>query len=115
MEIATLKDLGLFESIISNDEVSKPKSGISGFVFCITGTMKSGSREQVEALIEKHGGIAKGSVGKKTNFLVQGEAGGLGKATAAAKYGTTIITEEQLYEILGVAMPQVRDASLIDQ
>lgn len=80
---------------------------LSGKVFCITGTMMSGSREEVSQRVEQAGGSVKSSVSKKVNFLVNGPGGGANKAEAARKHGTIVITEQQLYEMLGVPMPTV--------
>jgi len=74
-------------------------------VFCITGTMESGTREQVAQKIEALGGSVKSSVSKKVNYLVNGPGGGANKAADAKKHGTAVITEVQLYELMGKPMP----------
>jgi DNA ligase (NAD+) len=98
-EIADLERYGyVFEE--SQDKIGK----LSGKVFCITGTMMSGTREYVSQLVESHGGMTKSSVSKKVDYLVSGPGGGANKATAATKHGTQIITEEQLYALMGEKM-----------
>ncbi len=77
---------------------------LSGQTFVITGTMLSGTRETVAEMIESHGGTVKGQVSKKVQYLVNGPGAGNNKAAAAAKHGTLVITEEQLYELAGVPM-----------
>jgi DNA ligase (NAD+) len=74
---------------------------LQGKVLCITGTLMSGSREAVAAKIEKAGGLVKGSVGKKTDYLIIGDMPGANKTSAAKKYGTKVLSEEELYALLG--------------
>ena len=81
------------------------KSGsLSGQVFCITGGLTTGSREEVQQKIEDHGGSTKSSVSKKVQFLVVGFGAGNNKSEAAAKYGTKCITETELYAMMGEPM-----------
>lgn len=68
---------------------------IAGKTFVITGTLPSMSREEAKAYIEARGGKVSGSVSKKTDFLVAGEAAG-SKLTTAQKLGTRILTEAEL-------------------
>ncbi len=84
---------------------STQNSQVAGKTFVLTGTMMTGTRGKISKLIEAHGGIVSGSVNRSTSFLVAGDGGGASKAAAAAKHNTPIITEEQLYALLGVAMP----------
>lgn len=86
-------------------EDKKNTGVLSGKTFCITGKMVSGARDEVSALVESHGGIVKGAVTQKVNFLVQGEGGGNNKAADATKWGTQLITEEELYQMIGIPMP----------
>ena len=72
-----------------------------GKTFVITGTMIAGSRDDVSAKIENAGGIVKGSVGRKVDFLVKGPDAGQNKTTDAEKYGVKIIGEEELFAMLG--------------
>jgi DNA ligase (NAD+) len=89
------------------EEDRKAAGVLSGKTFCITGALQSGRRDDVSALIEQHGGIVKGQVTKKVDFLVQGVGGGNNKAAGAMKHGTRVISEEELYQMLGVPMPVV--------
>jgi len=99
-EIDKLDKLGLhFEA----DQATTGK--LTGKAFVITGTLLSGSRDAVIRQIEVAGGVVKSSVSKKCQFLVQGADAGRTKTQAAEKLGVKVITEEQLYEMLGVPMP----------
>lgn len=77
---------------------------LAGQIFVITGVLSSGTRDSVVDRIEAKGGIVKSSVGKKTSFLVAGENPGGSKTEDAKKYGTPVITEARLYELLGEPM-----------
>ena len=88
---------------------------LSGKTFCITGGLVSGKREEVAARIEKAGGTFKSSVSKKVEYLLVGEGGGANKAEAAAKHGTKVITEEQLYEMMGTPMPRAASNPLSER
>jgi DNA ligase (NAD+) len=98
-EIAKLDALGF-----TFEEDAKARGVLSGKVFVITGAMLSGSRDQVSAKIEGLGGTVKPSVSKKVNFLVKGDGAGANKTEAATKYGTKIITEDELYRLMGVEL-----------
>jgi len=80
----------------------------------ITGTLISGSREAVAAKIEAAGGLVKGSVGKKTDYLVVGDMPGGNKTRDAKKHGTKILTEEELYSLLGLPLEAVADGPNLD-
>ncbi len=87
-------------------EEDKAKAGpLSGKTFVITGALVSGKRDDVSALIEKKGGTVKGAVTRKVDFLIMGVEGGQAKAAGAAKWGTKVITEEELYQMMGEPMP----------
>lgn len=67
---------------------------LAGRSFVITGTLSTG-RDEIQALIERHGGKVSGSVSAKTHFLVAGEGGG-SKRASAEKLGVPVIDEEAL-------------------
>jgi DNA ligase (NAD+) len=56
-------------------------------------------RKEASALIEKFGGKTSGSVSKKTTYVLAGEDAG-SKLTKAKELGVTIISEEQLLEMI---------------
>lgn len=70
-----------------------------GKTFVLTGTLPSLKRSEAEALIEKYGGKASGSVSKKTDFVLAGEDAG-SKLTKARSLGITVIDEEAFKEML---------------
>ena len=71
----------------------------SGLTFVLTGTLPTLKREQAKEMIESLGGKCAGSVSKKTNYVVAGEAAG-SKLTKAQELGVSVITEEQLLAMI---------------
>jgi DNA ligase (NAD+) len=67
---------------------------IKNKTFVFTGSLEHFSREEAEALVEKYGGRASGSVSKKTDYVVAGESPG-SKHKKAVELGIKIISEEE--------------------
>ncbi len=65
-----------------------------GKTFVITGTLSNYSREEAKALVLKYGGKVTGSVSKKTDVLVAGEAAG-SKLDKAQTLDIAILSEEE--------------------
>ena len=65
-----------------------------GKTLVVTGTMVRMKRDEIEQLIRDHGGKASGSVSKKTDFVVAGEAAG-SKLTKAQELGVKVLTEDE--------------------
>ena len=57
--------------------------------------------KMVKKLIEKYGGKASGSVSKKTDYVLAGEAAG-SKLTKAQELGIQVLTEEEFKNLLGI-------------
>lgn len=72
---------------------------LAGLTIVVTGTLPTLGRKEVEELISNNGGKCTGSVSKKTDLLVAGEAAG-SKLTKAQELGIKIITEEELLEMI---------------
>ncbi len=68
---------------------------LSGKTFVLTGTLPSMTRDEAAALIESAGGKVTGSVSKKTDYVVAGDAAG-SKLTKAEQLGIPILDEEGL-------------------
>ena len=74
-------------------------STLRGLTFVITGTLPTMSRDEAATLIAQHGGKVSGSVSKKTDYLVAGEAAG-SKLAKATELGITIIDEAGLKRLM---------------
>lgn len=68
--------------------------------FVITGTLPTLGRKEAAALIEAHGGRVAGSVSKKTDYVLAGEAAG-SKLKKAQELGIAVLSEAELLSILG--------------
>ena len=68
-----------------------------------TGSLKYFSRNGINRYIEKLGGSAKGSVSKKTDYVVYGEAAG-SKLTKAQDLGIKTLSEAEFLAAAGVAV-----------
>ena len=73
---------------------------LAGLTFVLTGTLPTMSRDEASELIKNAGGKTSGSVSKKTDYVVAGEAAG-SKLTKAQSLGVKIISEEELLAMLG--------------
>ena len=78
------------------DTAPKPLAGLS---FVLTGSLPTLEREDAKVLIEAAGGKVAGSVSKKTNYVVAGEAAG-SKLDKARELGVTILDEAGLRAML---------------
>ena len=72
---------------------------VAGKTFVLTGTLPTLKRDQAQALIEAAGGKVSGSVSKKTDYVVAGEAAG-SKLEKANALGVAILSEEELLAML---------------
>ena len=97
--IKRLRREGLnFESaIFQAAEVAGP---LAGMALVITGTLPNLKRHEATACIEAAGGKVVGSVSKKTDYVVAGEAAG-SKLTKAEKLSISVIDEAKLLRLCG--------------
>ena len=73
---------------------------LAGKSFVITGALQSMSRDQAAEKIRALGGTFQTSVGKDTAYLVAGGKVGASKLARAEKYGTKVIDELNLLNLL---------------
>ena len=90
-----LREAGLV-TVNTNEPKGETLMGLS---FVLTGTLPTMSRDEASSLIKQAGGKVVGSVSKKTDYVVAGEAAG-SKLTKAQSLGIKIISEEALLELL---------------
>ncbi|MDP9152355.1 MAG: NAD-dependent DNA ligase LigA, partial [Myxococcota bacterium] len=72
---------------------------LRGMSVCATGVL-SKKREDVQSDVRAAGGDVHDTVKKTTTYLVAGDKTGKSKLDQAKKYGTKVISEEELYAIL---------------
>lgn len=72
---------------------------LKGNSFAITGKMER-KRDDIVAQLTKLGGRFDATVKRTTDMLITGDHVGDGKLTAARKYGTKIISEQDLWDKL---------------
>lgn len=94
--IGELISLGINPVISKQNNTAVPLNGLS---FCITGTL-SISRNDYEKILKEKGAEVHDTVKKTTKYLVLGDESGENKLAKAKKYGTKVINEVQLKEIL---------------
>jgi DNA ligase (NAD+) len=81
---------------------STPTAGAAvGKTFVLTGTLPTLSRDQASERIVAAGGKVVGSVSKRTDFVVAGEAAG-SKLAKAAELGVAVLDEAGLLSLLGL-------------
>ena len=96
--ISRLNEYGVNMSV---EEAEVLESPISGKTVVVTGTLPSLGRKEAQELIEKYGGKAAGSVSKKTDYVLAGEAAG-SKLTKAQELGIPVLSEEEFKTLLGI-------------
>lgn len=94
-QIRRLREAGV--SFESKEDIRDAR--FAGKTFVLTGTLESFTRDEATAIIVGFGGKASGSVSKKTDYVLAGEAAG-SKLTKAQSLGITILTEAQFREMI---------------
>ena len=78
---------------------SNQNQAIAGKTFVLTGTLPTLKRDEAQAMIEAAGGKVSGSVSKKTDYVVAGEAAG-SKLEKAPSLGVAVLDEAALLALL---------------
>lgn len=94
--IERLKSYGV--NTVYQSDVKSDK--LAGLTFVITGTLPDMTRDEAKTLIEQNGGKCSGSVSRKTSYVLAGEEAG-SKLTKAQQLGVTVISQQQLIEMIG--------------
>ncbi len=95
--IENLRELGLRMDYASNK--SQKETLFTGKTVVLTGTLKTFSRSEAEALIEKYGGSSSSSVSKKTDYIVYGDSAG-SKLEKGKSLGISLIDETTFEQII---------------
>jgi DNA ligase (NAD+) len=98
--IEKLQAAGLEFSVSESSQAAGDRNQkLAGKTFVITGTLPTLKRDEAKTLIQKAGGKVAESVSKKTDYVVVGEEAG-SKLTKAEALGISLLSEEQLLEML---------------
>jgi DNA ligase, NAD-dependent len=97
--INELLELGV-KPYYEEEEEEVSENPFSGKTVVVTGTLKNYTRTGIKEKLESLGAKVSGSVSKKTDYLLAGEAAG-SKHDKALELGVRIINEEEFEEILG--------------
>ena len=73
---------------------------LAGLSIAVTGTLSGYKRDEIQTVIEQHGGKNSGSISKKTDYLVLGADGG-SKEAKARQLGVKIIDEQEFNRMIG--------------
>jgi DNA ligase (NAD+) len=84
----------------SEGEARRTEGPLSGKSVVVTGTLPGISRDEATARLEEAGARVSGSVSKKTDFLLAGEAAG-SKLEKAKALGVRVVTWPEMLEIIG--------------
>lgn len=95
--IERLRKVGLH--LAMQEQAGPSSSALAGKIIVISGTY-SISRDEMKALIERHGGKISSSVSAKTSWLLAGEKAGPEKRKKAESLGIPLLSEEQLWAML---------------
>lgn len=95
--IHTLKDLGVNMTYLG--EEAREHKLITNKKFVLTGTISFMSRDEIKSLLESYGGVESGSVSKKTDVVIVGEAPG-SKYDKAKELGIEIWDETKFKEVI---------------
>ena len=96
--IAELEGFGLQMKVDESRNIVESDT-LKGMTIVISGNF-SISRDDMKALIEKHGGKAGSSISSNTAYMVAGEKCGPSKLEKAGKLGVKVITEEEFMSII---------------
>ncbi|OOM11388.1 NAD-dependent DNA ligase LigA [Clostridium saccharobutylicum] len=94
--IDELLDLGVNPKFTEKEVVESP---FEGKTVVATGSLKNYSRTEIKEKLESLGAKVAGSVSKKTDYVIAGEAAG-SKLTKAQELGVKVLSEEEFEEIL---------------
>lgn len=95
--IERLQQAGVNMSMSESEEIGDT---LAGMTIVVTGTLPTLGRKEAQELIEKNGGMAAGSVSKKTSYVLAGENAG-SKLTKAQDLGIPVISEADFLQMIG--------------
>ncbi|MBQ7337726.1 MAG: NAD-dependent DNA ligase LigA [Clostridia bacterium] len=100
----TLCDKLKAAGVVLTAKAAPKDADLAGLTFVLTGTLPTLSRDAATAMLKAKGAKVTGSVSKKTDYVVAGEAAG-SKLTKAQELGIPVIDESELLQMLGANTP----------
>jgi DNA ligase (NAD+) len=97
--IARLQEIGLQLSV-DEEETKAASTILAGKTIVISGTFVQHSRDELKALIEKHGGKNTGSISKNTSFILAGDNMGPAKLEKATQLGVPLLSEQEFLALI---------------
>ncbi len=110
--VQRLRDLGVNTERLPDERVARAADAdapLAGKTVVLTGTLPTLTRPQAKTQIEEVGGKVTGSVSKKTDYVVAGEAAG-SKLDKARELGVPVIDEASLLDLLAGVVPEGAEA-----
>ncbi|WP_299290455.1 BRCT domain-containing protein, partial [uncultured Mucilaginibacter sp.] len=98
-QIEKLKKAGL-QFTVKEEANQLQSEKLSGKSFIISGVFEQFSREELKQMIEQNGGKILGSISSKLDYLVAGENMGPSKLEKAQKLNISMISEQELLELI---------------
>ena len=95
-----LKNKGLQFELLLDETGSQESEVLSGKSLVVSGVFSLFSRDELKALIEKHGGKNVSGISKSTSFLVAGDKMGPAKLAKAEKLGVQVISEQEFVKMI---------------
>lgn len=92
--------LDKFEQVGVRPHFEKKSGKLAGISFVVTGSLETMSRDEAADRIRALGGTFQTSVARDTTYLVAGGKVGASKLKKAESYGTKVIDEKTLLELL---------------
>ena len=111
-EIGRLKAHGLHFS--TEQQAEAASDALAGKVIVISGTF-SISRDEMKALIEKHGGKNSGSISSRTSFLLAGAKPGPEKILRCEELGVPVMDEDSFMALLPAEVKAVPQTESVEQ
>lgn len=99
-EIGKLKEYGL-QFVTEIKEIKLASESLVGKTFIISGVFENYSRDELKDIIEQNGGKIVSSISAKLNYLIAGDNMGPAKLEKAQKLNIPIISDEELFEMIG--------------
>jgi len=93
-----LKRVGVQMELAEEEKAVSAK--LAGKSFVVSGTLENFNRSEIKKSIESNGGLVKGSVSSKTDYLLVGSDPGDSKVAKAQKNNVPLLTEEEFLAMI---------------